>query len=165
MTIRAVLCDVEGTTTDIAFVHDVLFPLSRDRMDAFVRDHWSDPLIKQIEGSPEETAETLKRWILEDRKETILKSIQGKIWREAFESGELKGHVYEDVPLQWRTWRQFGIRIYIYSSGSAEAQRLLFHYSTAFLIISFSDPMYHVLLLQSTQGLHILLHPLRYARL
>ena len=126
--IGAILCDIEGTTTSLSFVHDVLFPISRDRMESYTRDHWSELLllVKDIGSNPEEVARVLRAWIDEDRKEGVLKQIQGKIWKDAFESGAIRAHVYPDVSRNWIAWKQRGIRIYIFSSGSVEAQKLLF---------------------------------------
>jgi enolase-phosphatase E1 len=126
--IHAALCDIEGTTTALSFVHDVLFPISRDRMHSYIRDHWSEiyVLIKQIGNNPDDVAKILQSWIDEDRKEGVLKQIQGKIWKDAFESGAIRAHVYPDVRKNWARWKQRGIKIYIFSSGSVEAQKLLF---------------------------------------
>jgi enolase-phosphatase E1 len=131
---RAVLCDIEGTTTSLSFAQDVLFPLSRKEMDFFVRKNWTDPELQPVfaqlkKQTPEEAIQLLQNWIDEDRKEWTLKQIQGKIWRSAFESGEIRSHIYPDVPKNWEKWKRRGIRIYIYSSGSVEAQKLLFRYS------------------------------------
>lgn len=68
----------------------------------------------------------LEKWIDEDRKATPLKALQGMIWREGYESGELKGHVYADTPEFLRRWHGRGLRLYVYSSGSVEAQKLIF---------------------------------------
>ena len=133
---KAVLCDIEGTTTSLSFVHDVLFPLSRKEIDAFVRKNWTDPELQPIfaqlnKPSPEEAVRLLQNWIDADKKEGILKQIQGKIWKTAFETGQIRAHVYPDVPKNWEKWKRSKVRIYIFSSGSVEAQKLLFHYSEA----------------------------------
>ena len=133
---KAVLCDIEGTTTSLSFVHEVLFPLSRKEMDAFIRNNWRDPEIQPIlaqlnEPSPEEVVRLLKSWIDEDKKDGRLKQIQGKIWKSAFETGKIRSHVYPDVPENWNKWKRNRIRIYIFSSGSVEAQKLLFRHSEA----------------------------------
>ena len=133
---KAVLCDIEGTTTSLSFAHDVLCPLSRKEMPAFVRDHWNDPALRPIfdrlgKQSPEEVIEQLQSWIDADKKEGTLKEIQGKIWRKSFEEGAIRAHVYPDVPRKWKEWKARRIRIYIFSSGSVEAQKLLFRYSEA----------------------------------
>ena len=135
---KAVLCDIEGTTTSISFAHQVLFPISYERIESFVRNH-RDPIPEEIQSvknatsvsSIEEVIVVLKRWIEEDRKEGALKSIQGKIWKEAFEAGQIKGHVYPDVPIHFKKWHGLGIRIGIFSSGSVEAQKLIFRFSEA----------------------------------
>src|ERR1051325_4818417 len=105
--IRAVLCDIEGTTTSIAFAHEVLFPVSYEKMQSFITTHWNDPAISaelialraQItketgnqRPSPDDVIALLRSWIRSDKKETNLKSIQGKIWKESFESGAIRGH-------------------------------------------------------------------------
>jgi enolase-phosphatase E1 len=153
-----VLLDIEGTTTSISFVKDVLFPFARKEMDSFLNEHWEDPDIQSIvelirnqaeddkqqglpaptvpSGTGKETVlpELLKNlfWQMDnDRKTTGLKSLQGKIWKSGFESGTLKGHVYEDVPKAFERWTAGGKRIFIYSSGSVEAQILLFKFSEA----------------------------------
>ncbi|MCX7633609.1 MAG: acireductone synthase [Turneriella sp.] len=145
MAIQAVLCDIEGTTSSIAFVHRVLFPLSLERMDSFLAEHASDPEVKsqlevlwqKLHGTalPQdgiaELAAILKDYVRKDVKDTTLKWVQGKIWKKAFEDGSIRGHVYPDVPPAWRRWCEHGIRIFIYSSGSVEAQKLLFRYSEA----------------------------------
>ena len=136
MPVQAVLCDIEGTTSSLSFVHDVLFPLSYDRMEDFIKENWNSDLIhqeiKQIKSEdPDYVIKTLRSWIKEDRKEGALKSIQGKIWKNAFESGKIRGHVYEDVVPNFRKWRDSDVKICIFSSGSIEAQKLLFRYSEA----------------------------------
>lgn len=88
--IRAVLTDIEGTTSSIAFVTETLFPYARARLRDYVAAH-----PETADGVP---VETLERWIDEDRKEPVLKAIQGLIWREGYERGELKGHIYRMPP-------------------------------------------------------------------
>lgn len=140
MSVQAVLCDIEGTTSSLSFVHDVLFPLSYDRMEDFIKQNWdSDSIRQEIQkiqsqsgnSQRDEIIKTLRNWINEDRKEGPLKSIQGKIWKDGFESGIIRGHVYNDVLSNFREWQNSGIRICIFSSGSVEAQKLLFRYSEA----------------------------------
>lgn len=114
---RAIVTDIEGTTSSIAFVHEVLFPYARAHLPAFVDD-------------PAEVAE-LRRWIDEDRKTPSLKALQGRIWRRGYESGELVAHVYDDAVRGLRAWRAAGVRLHVYSSGSAAAQKLLFGHSLA----------------------------------
>ncbi len=83
------------------------------------------------ELTPDAAAAVLEKWIDEDRKATPLKALQGMIWRQGYESGELKGHVYDDTPEFLRRWHGRGLKLYVYSSGSVEAQKLIFGH-TAF---------------------------------
>ena len=134
--IKAVLTDIEGTTTSIDFVHQTLFPYARERLRPFLKAHGAEAAVRRdlaevgrLEGrelSPDEAAAVLERWIDEDRKATPLKSLQGMIWRKGYEAGELKGHVYADAPEHLRRWHERGVRLYVYSSGSVDAQKLIF---------------------------------------
>src|SRR5262249_52425228 len=111
-----------------------LFPLSYERMEDYVHQHWlvdQDVAGVKASRSESEVVELLRQWIREDRKEKALKSIQGKIWKEAFESGAIRGHVYPDVRPCFVKWMDMGIKNCIYSSGSVQAQTLLFRYSEA----------------------------------
>jgi len=121
--IRAILTDIEGTTSSISFVTETLFPYARARLRDYLAAHPD-----QAQGVP---AETLERWIDEDRKEPVLKAIQGRIWREGYQRGELKGHIYPDAADALRRWRAAGLRLFVYSSGSVEAQKLIFGFSEA----------------------------------
>lgn len=118
--IRCVLMDIEGTTTPIAFVHEVLFPYSARHMRRYVDEHGNDT---------GEDVETLLRWIKEDKKEPALKTIQGKIWKTGYEDGTLQSIVYDDVDGAMRAWKDRGLMLAIYSSGSVAAQKLLFKYT------------------------------------
>ena len=134
--IKAVLTDIEGTTSSISFVHDVLFPYARERLPAYVRTHLDDPQLKSIlQAVDEETARSLSsdeaiarliQWIDEDRKITPLKTLQGLIWENGYRRGDFFGDVYADTVAAFREWHARGIPIYIYSSGSVYAQKLLF---------------------------------------
>ena len=135
--------DVEGTTTSLTFVRDVLFPYSRGRLRSFVREHGGDPRVKALvedarqvvaresgaEATEEDALGALEAWIDLDRKEVSLKALQGMIWREGYESGAFQSHVYDDVPVMLRAWKSKGLVLAIFSSGSIEAQRLLFGHS------------------------------------
>jgi enolase-phosphatase E1 len=133
----AVVVDIEGTTTAIAFVHRTLFPFARARLEAFLAATPHDAEVEQAiaavraEAPGAGVAETLRAWIDADRKAGPLKLIQGRIWRQGFEAGTLKGHVYPDVAPALRAWHAGGVRLAVYSSGSEEAQRLLFGHSIA----------------------------------
>jgi enolase-phosphatase E1 len=134
---RAVLTDVEGTTTSIALVKDVLFPYARRRLASFVRAQGDTPEVRAVlddvrraEQSPDLDADgvvsVLERWMDEDRKATPLKTLQGWMWRDGYLTGELRGHVYEDAVTALRAWRAHGMALFVFSSGSVAAQRLLF---------------------------------------
>jgi enolase-phosphatase E1 len=142
-TSETIVLDVEGTTTSIDFVHKELFPYSYEKMDDYLNDNKQNPeLIKTLELvqstalsennlkiEQKDCGLLLKKWIKEDRKHPALKKIQGFIWQKGYESGEVKGHVYEDVPKCFKEWFSLGYKIGIYSSGSVLAQKLLFKYS------------------------------------
>jgi enolase-phosphatase E1 len=137
--IRAILTDIEGTTSSIRFVHEVLFPYAREQLAEFVRTHQSQPQVaaQLREVSREVGAELdteaaiarLLQWSAEDRKATSLKALQGMIWESGYKSGDFTGHVYVDAVRGMRHWHQAGIKLYVYSSGSVQAQQLLFGYS------------------------------------
>lgn len=136
--IRAVVLDIEGTTSSIEFVKDQLFPFARRHITAYVREHETavSEILDQVrstEGNAdldtEQLIAVLLRWIDEDRKATPLKTLQGMIWQRGFESGELCAHFYDDAVRALRQWHQRGVPIYIYSSGSIAAQKLLFSHT------------------------------------
>ena len=121
----AVLTDIEGTTTPIAFVHRVLFPYARARLAAFCAAH------AQVGGVPVPPLEVLYAQMDRDEKEPLLKAIQGMLWEEGYAAGELKAEIYADVAPALRRWARGGVRLYVYSSGSVPAQKLLFGHSGA----------------------------------
>ena len=145
-----VLLDIEGTTTPIAFVHERLFGYVRAHLDSFLSVYWDEPVVEEAvsalaaehghdrgagappwlaetRGQARETVAAYARWLMDrDRKSPALKELQGLIWHQAYLSGELRGEVFSDVPRAMARWRQRGLRIAIYSSGSELAQRLLF---------------------------------------
>lgn len=138
--IRAIVTDIEGTTSDIRFVHNVLFPYARERLPALIATQQYNEPVKSILdnlrdeiAAPDATAETLLETLLrfmdEDRKSTALKALQGIIWREGYVNGDFTGHLYPDVLPALEKWRAQGIDLYVYSSGSVAAQKLLFGYS------------------------------------
>lgn len=135
--VRAILLDIEGTTTPIAFVHDVLFSYAREHVREFLdsnaaaddiallrKEHAID--VKEGRNPPPLMAEYVEWLIALDRKSTGLKSLQGKIWREGYENGSLRSQVFPDVAPAFRRWSERGLRISIFSSGSVLAQQLLF---------------------------------------
>lgn len=135
--IRVVLTDIEGTTSSISFVHDVLFPYASEHLPAFVRENQERPdVAEQLDAVAQSTGqdrqdvdrliETLLTWIREDRKETPLKALQGMVWEYGYDRGELKGHIYGDAAEHLRLWHDRGLRLFVYSSGSVQAQKLIF---------------------------------------
>ncbi|OSM94702.1 MULTISPECIES: acireductone synthase [Lonsdalea] len=138
--IKAIVTDIEGTTSDIRFVHDVLFPYARARLADTVAQADEQPEVAEalaalrIElGQPEageiQLVEALAQFMAQDRKSTALKTLQGIIWRTGYRRGDFHGHVYDDVTPQLHAWLEQGIKLYVYSSGSVEAQQLLFGHS------------------------------------
>ncbi len=126
---KVVLTDIEGTTTPIDFVHRVLFPYARERIEAYVRRAPDDPAVAALvaeKGSPEAAIAQLHAWSDADVKATPLKAIQGSIWAEGYADGALRSTIYPDVLPRLRAWRAEGIRLAVFSSGSVPAQRLLF---------------------------------------
>jgi enolase-phosphatase E1 len=135
--VAAILTDIEGTTTPIAFVRDRLFPYARDRMADFLAEHAQEPPVSAAVAEAmalaqgESLLDSLHRWMDQDAKVTPLKSLQGMIWQAGYECGDLKGEIYPDVPPVLRRWHQSGRLLFVYSSGSEAAQRLILEYSTA----------------------------------
>ncbi|MFB6262284.1 MAG: acireductone synthase [Bradymonadaceae bacterium] len=140
--IRAILTDIEGTTSSVDFVYDVLFPYAEEALPDYVRAHADKPEVRaqlvtvteQVDLDPDDIdglVEQLLAWIDEDRKATPLKTLQGMIWQHGYESGDLEGHVYDDAVEYLRRWHDEGFDLYVYSSGSVQAQKLLFGYSEA----------------------------------
>lgn len=129
--IRAILTDIEGTTSSIAFVAETLFPFARARLADFVAEHPAQtaPILAEVGG--DDPVATLIAWIDEDRKATPLKALQGMIWAEGYADGTLTGHVYPDAVAALRAWHEVGIDLYVYSSGSIAAQKLIFGHSVA----------------------------------
>lgn len=134
--VRAIVTDIEGTTSSIDFVHQTLFPYARKHLRVWLRENAGQSQVQQLindveaieheDLSIDEAADVLERWIDQDRKHTPLKALQGMIWKQGYAAGELKGHVYEDTPDALRGWHQQGLSLYVYSSGSVEAQKLIF---------------------------------------
>ncbi|SMF95788.1 enolase-phosphatase E1 [Methylomagnum ishizawai] len=134
--IKAILTDIEGTTSSLSFVKDVLFPYARERLPGFVRAHGDDPEVVRLldETSAlggfapecERAIAQLLAWIAEDRKAPPLKALQGMIWAEGYRSGAFFGHVYEDAARKLKEWHAAGLALYVFSSGSVQAQQLLF---------------------------------------
>lgn len=134
--IRAVVTDIEGTTSSLSFVKDVLFPYARTRLADFIRTHRHEPAVRTeldavrtlVGGTltDEDVTVQLLHWSDEDRKIAPLKALQGMIWEAGFRRGDFIGHVYPDAVEALKTWKTRGLGLYIYSSGSVHAQKLLF---------------------------------------
>ena len=138
--IKAILTDIEGTTSSIAFVHETLFPFARAKMKEFVEEHQErEDVASQLEaarqeagiGPDDDVVAELLNWMSQDKKVTPLKALQGLIWEDGYRSGSIKGHMYEDAVEGLRKWYEKDLKLYVYSSGSIYAQKLLFGYSEA----------------------------------
>ena len=148
---RGILLDIEGTTSAVAYVYDVMFPFVRTELDTYLDGKWDDPATAQAceQIAKDAGYDSLVAWeatgsdarslvraevirLMEgDIKATGLKQLQGLIWEAGFQSGRLRAHVYEDVPPALADWRSAGADVRIYSSGSVHAQRLFFGHSDA----------------------------------
>ncbi len=135
-----ILTDIEGTTSSISFVKDVLFPYARRALPAFVRARGDEPELRQwLNAVATETGaqddnsivETLQRWIDEDRKHTALKALQGMIWQDGYRDADFTAHIYPDAAAELVAWHAAGIPLAVYSSGSVPAQRLFFAHTDA----------------------------------
>jgi enolase-phosphatase E1 len=142
MTIKAILTDIEGTTSAVSFVFDVLFPYAARHLPDFVRQQAQRAdVARQIDAVRQDSAEPgadvervieiLLGWIAEDRKATPLKALQGMVWEQGYQAGQLKGHVYPDAVDALKRWHQAGYQLFVYSSGSIQAQKLIFGCSEA----------------------------------
>jgi enolase-phosphatase E1 len=155
--IQAILLDIEGTTTPIAFVVDALFPYARKHLRQHLEEHSTSPAYAalfdelrkehaadQRAGEPVpawvdappaarlDSAASYAEWLMDvDRKSTPLKSLQGKIWEAGYQRGEIIGELFADVPRAFARWRAEGVQLGIFSSGSVLAQQLLFRHSSA----------------------------------
>lgn len=145
---RGILLDIEGTTSSISFVYDVMFPFVRRELDRYLREHWNEPALMEAcdQIARDLGHDTLARWMAQspgadaqtlvreevlrlmdgDVKSIGLKHLQGIIWEQGFASGELKAHVYDDVLPAVQAWNAAGKDVRIYSSGSIQAQKLFF---------------------------------------
>ncbi len=155
--VRGILLDIEGTTTPLDFVYQVLFPYARAHVKEFLAKHPATPEVRaDMAGFLMENVEDRRRglnppsldysshearvnslaayvhWLMDrDRKSTPLKSLQGRIWEDGYRTGELRSQVFPDVPPAMERWRSQGKNISIFSSGSVLAQKLLFAHTTA----------------------------------
>ena len=138
---KAILTDIEGTTSSISFVKDVLFPYARRALPAYVDARGQEPVVRKwldavaVEhgGMCDDAmiVEVLQGWIDEDRKHTALKALEGMIWADGYRNGDFTAHVYPDAPPALRQWYGAGLPLNVYSSGSVAAQQLLFGHTSA----------------------------------
>jgi enolase-phosphatase E1 len=153
------LLDIEGTVAPLTLTSELLFPYARAHLREFLKQNIEDQAVREDlsllaeENRAETDPEVPRRlpnvkwtgfvdgikfqvdawiyllWLMDrDRKSTALKSLQGKVWKAGFESGELKGTLFADVPAAFERWAR-AAKVAIYSSGSVEAQKLLFRHS------------------------------------
>lgn len=175
--LRGILLDIEGTTTPITFVHEVLFPYARSRVRSYLAEHFGDPEtltdlaklrdehaadVKQnpqppalVVGSTDAEIDSFVvylQWLIDsDRKSTGLKSLQGKIWRQGYLEGTLKAPLFDDVAPAVERWRGAGLKISIFSSGSSLAQKLLFAHTQAGDLTRFIDDYFDTTLGPKTE--------------
>jgi enolase-phosphatase E1 len=141
--IHWILTDIEGTTTEVSFVYDILFPYFRLHMDEWktVDSDQMNQVLEQTRAlvleeqsinvsNKEAIFDQLRQWSIEDRKVTPLKTFQGMVWEQGFKSGAIKGHMYADVKPALERWTSMGMKLAIFSSGSIAAQKQLFGFST-----------------------------------
>ncbi|QAX84231.1 acireductone synthase [Pseudomonas sp. DTU12.3] len=142
MSIKAIVTDIEGTTSAVSFVFDVLFPYAAKHLPDFVRQNAERAdvaeqldAVRRDSSAPqadvERVVEILLSWIEEDRKATPLKALQGMVWAQGYHAGQLKGHVYPDAVEALQRWHAAGYQLFVYSSGSIQAQKLIFGCSEA----------------------------------
>jgi enolase-phosphatase E1 len=142
--VRGVVLDIEGTTTPVSFVYDVLFPYAQEHLESWVASHpaeveeplrllrheWDADVARGTNPPSLESPRWLAeyaRWLMQqDRKSPGLKLLQGLVWEGGYADGSLRGDVYPDVPPALSRWKDAGLAIAIYSSGSVLAQRLIF---------------------------------------
>lgn len=137
--IKAIVTDIEGTTSSLSFVKEVLYPYASEHLLAYVTSHADEPAVReQLEAvareagrelTLDEAIAQLRLWVKEDKKVASLKTLQGMIWEAGYRTGDFTGHVYEDAARNLLAWHDKGVQLYIYSSGSVQAQQLLFGYS------------------------------------
>jgi len=142
MMIQAILTDIEGTTSSISFVKDVLFPYARQHLADFIKNnrempevkHWLEETCKEVQQPTLDengVIDVLIEWINQDKKITPLKALQGLIWEAGYKNQDYQGHIYPDVVEHLKRWKENNLKLFVFSSGSIKAQKLLFTH-TAF---------------------------------
>ena len=141
MSVKAIVMDIEGTTTSIDFVTSVLFPYAAMHLKKYINNNYmhnksvQDILekIREEIGEPSANIDNLTNmlldWIDQDKKITALKDLQGLMWEAGYKQGDFTGHLYPDVVEMLPKWQDRNIDLYIFSSGSIKAQKLLFQFS------------------------------------
>lgn len=138
--IKAIVTDIEGTTSSIEFVHQVLFPYAAENLPEFIRTQRGNNDVETALHSVADEANLnsddteslitqLLQWIAEDKKVTALKAIQGLIWDHGYRNGDYKAHIYSDALKALSEWHDQGMPLYVYSSGSVQAQNLFFGFN------------------------------------
>jgi enolase-phosphatase E1 len=138
---KTILTDIEGTTSSISFVKDVLFPYAREALPGFVAAHgrepevrrWLDVVATELGGACQDdvVVEALQGWIDADRKHTALKALQGMVWKDGYGRADFRAHIYPDAAEALVRWHAAGHPLNVYSSGSVPAQQLFFGNSEA----------------------------------
>lgn len=137
---KAIVTDIEGTTSSIAFVKEVLFPYATKTLPVWLKDNRNLPTVQQQINAVAETigrpvsdlesiTKQLLTWIDEDIKAPPLKALQGMLWEAGYACGDYRAHIYEDAIQKLQDWHAAGLPLYVYSSGSVHAQQLFFQYS------------------------------------
>jgi len=140
--IQAIITDIEGTTSSISFVKDTLFPYAQKHLASFIEQHKDIAEVSMQLNAVAETcnipaqdtkqiSQQLLSWIKDDVKATPLKNLQGMIWKEGYQNGDYKAHMYADAVDLLKQWHQQEFPLYVYSSGSVLAQKLFFSHSSA----------------------------------
>ncbi len=139
--IKTIVSDIEGTIGSISFVREVLFPYAAEHLPAYIRENRTDRRVREqlnavadqtgIAGTdPEGLIQQLLDWIESDTKATPLKALQGMVWEHGYRAGDYKSHIYQDAIQNLTEWHAQKIDLYIFSSGSVQAQELFFRYSS-----------------------------------
>jgi enolase-phosphatase E1 len=158
--IKAIITDIEGTTTPISFVRDVLFPYALPRLRPYLEQHpeQAEMLRQEILFHVKQSFDfnqmifILEDWAKRDQKIAPLKTLQGWIWEEGYRTGQYTAPVYTDVPPALSLWQKQGIPVYVYSSGSVAAQKLLFAHTDHGDLTAYFSGFYDTLIGNKTES-------------
>jgi enolase-phosphatase E1 len=139
--IQAILTDIEGTTSSISFVKEVLFPYARQHLADFIKnnrempevEHWLQETRKEVQQPTLDengVIDVLIKWIDQDKKITPLKALQGLIWEAGYKNQDYQGHIYPDAVEHLKRWKENNLKLFVFSSGSIKAQKLLFTHTS-----------------------------------